>query len=371
MGQDSFRPAGKGDAAAAGRRPGRASLRVRLVAAALCLLAAGAMAITGACALLARGYLAGQADRQLRAAAGQLISRPFTASPIYGIAPGTPSAGYPGGGVLGIEVRGPAGQLVMRAGPGTRPGPLLPAVPVPAAARAGQPVTIAAGGAGSWRVITEPIHYRARRIPFSYSAEGFSVLITGRARPGLAGTLVVGLEVGGIGHAVGRLAVTGLALSGVLAVAVACLGGAVIRAILRPIDRAEAALAVAAAGGLSHRVPAGRTGGDAGRLTRSLNTMLGQLEHALAARAESEAAARRSGERMSLIFAGTGHELRRPLSVIHGLAGSYRRRGRPTAAELDRQMERVAGEAARMDALVDELAPGRLTRPSQPRPPQR
>jgi two-component system, OmpR family, sensor kinase len=286
-------------------RLGRASLRVRLVAATLCVLAAGALVITGACVLVARSYLMGQADQQLRAYAGGLMSHPFTASPVYGLAPGAPSAGVPGG-VFGIEVRGPGGQLVMRAGPGARPGPVIPAVPARVAARAGQLVTVATGRGVSWRVIAEPIHYRARRIPFSYSAEGFSVFVTGPARPGLPGTLVVGVDLASAGHTIARLAVAGLAAGGALVLIVGCLAAVLIRAILS------------------------------------------RTEHAFSAYAGSETAARRSAERMRRTIADTCHELRRPLSVIHGLAGYG-------AGELDHRMKRVADEAARMEALVDDL----------------
>ncbi|HKA97787.1 MAG TPA: HAMP domain-containing protein [Streptosporangiaceae bacterium] len=355
---------------AATRLWGRASPRVRLGATALCLLAAGAAVITGACGLVARDYLMGQADQQLRAYAGRLASHPFVVSPIYGIAPGAPGApgaSGPGGGVLGIEVRGPSGQLVMRAAEGAGPGPAIPAVPAGAAAHAGRPATVAAGnGGGSWRVIAEPIRYRARRIPFSYSAEGFAVFVTGRGRPGVAGTLVVGLDLGGIGRAVGRLAVTGLAVSGAVILVAACLGVAVTRAILRPVTRVEETLAAVAGGELSRRVPEPRGRTDAGRLARSLNAMLSRIEQAFSTLAESEAAARGSGARICQIIAGTGHRLRRPLGVIHGFADACRRGRRPGAGELDRMMRRVTGEAARMDAAIDDLLLARHDRPQPP-----
>ena len=175
VGHDGFR------GGQAGPRPHRrATLPVRLVVTALCLLAAGAAVIIAAWGLLARGYLQGQADQQLRAYAARLASHPFKASPIYGIAGGVPGAAGVGGG-LGIEVREPGGQVVMRAGAAGRRGPLLPAVPVAVTARGHEPATVAAWGGDSWRVITEPIHYRAQRIPFSYSAQGFYVVVTSTA----------------------------------------------------------------------------------------------------------------------------------------------------------------------------------------------
>ena len=351
---------------AAGRLRYGASPRVRLGATALCLLAAGAAIITGVCGLVARNYLMGQADQQLRAYADRLTSHPFVASPIYGIAPGAAGAVGPAGRVLGIEVRGSGGQLVMRAADGAGPGPAIPAVPG-AAAQAGRPATVTAGnGGGTWRVIAEPIRYRARRIAFSYSAEGFAVFVTGQGRPGLAGTLVVGLDLGGVGRAVGRLLVTGLAVSGAVVLVVACLGVVVTRAILRPVTRVEETLAAVAGGELSRRVPEPHGATEAGRIAWSLNAMLGRIEQAFSTLAESEAAARRSSARICRITAGTGHQLRRPLTIIHGFADSYRRGRRPRAGELDLMMRRVTGEAARMNAAIDHLL---LARHDQPRPP--
>jgi two-component system, OmpR family, sensor kinase len=342
---------------------------VRLVAIAVCLLAAGAAIITAACGLVSRHYLMGQADQQLLTYADRLTSRPFAASPVYGFASGAPGGGGPNGGMLGIEVRGSGGQLVMRAAKRPGPGAAIPAVPAESAAPAGRPVTVGAdGGGGSWRVIAEPIHYRVRRIPFSYSADGVSVFITGQDRPGLSGTLVVGLMTGGTGDTIGRLAVTGLAVSGAIALVVACIGVMVTRAMLRPVTHIEKTLDAVAAGELSRRVPEPHGGGDAVRLARSLNMSLSRIEHASLALAESEAAARRSTGRLCRIVDDTGHQLRRPISVIHGFAGAFRPGRRRQAGELDRMMRRVAGEAARMEAAIDNLAPARH---DHPLPPQR
>lgn len=103
----------------------------------MCLLAAGAAIITVACGLVTRHYLLAQADQQLRAEAERLTSRPSAASPVYGFASGASSGGGPSGAVLGIEVRGSGGQLVMRTAKRPGPGPAIPAVPARAAARAG------------------------------------------------------------------------------------------------------------------------------------------------------------------------------------------------------------------------------------------
>ena len=359
VGHDGFRGGQPGT-----RPQRRASLEVRLAVTALCLLAAGAAAIAGASGLIARGYLQGQADQQLRAYAARLVSHPFKASPLYGVAAGVPSPPWSAGG-LGIEVRGPAGQVVMQAGPAGRPGPVIPAAPAAVTPR-GQPATVAARGGGSWRVITEPIHYRARRIPYSFSTEGFYVDITSTARRGVAGTLVIGLDLSSVGRAVGRLTVTVLAISGVALLAVACLAVVLSRALLRPVTHAERTLTAVAAGQWSCRVPE-RHRGAAGRLAVSLNTMLSRIEDAFRTQAASEQAARRSRGQLSAGIADAGHQLRQPLSVVRGIADAYRRSGQLSADEADRMMRRVADEAARMAVLADELL---ITRADQ-RPPER
>ncbi len=282
-----------------GAQRGRGVLGARLVAAACCLLAAGAAIVVLATGTLARGYLLGQDSRQLRAYARLLASGPFTVMPDY---PG-PGAGA---GLL-TEVTSRGGQLVLRAGPGGPPGPAAARIP----RRAGQLATVpASSGGGSWLVIAVPVHYQARHIAYTYGSSGFSLLVSGTARPGLAGTLITGLDLGRAGQAVRRLTLTTAALSAALLLAVAATGMAVIRALF-------------------------------GR--------------ALQASAAAEATARRSAQRLGGGVADTCRGLQPPLSVIAGFAGHYRRRRPLRAVQADRMMGRIAEEAARMDALIDGL----------------
>ncbi|MFD0657717.1 histidine kinase dimerization/phospho-acceptor domain-containing protein [Thermocatellispora tengchongensis] len=116
-------------------------------------------------------------------------------------------------------------------------------------------------------------------------------------------------------------------------------------------------------------------GTEVGRLARSLNGMLAQIEAAFRARSESEAnarrseeSARRSEERMRRFVADASHELRTPLTSIRGFAEFYRQNpeGDPVAL-----LRRVEDEAARMGLLVDDLLLlARLDRqrPSPPTP---
>ena len=99
-----------------------------------------------------------------------------------------------------------------------------------------------------------------------------------------------------------------------------------------------------------------------GRLGQSLNAMLAQIETAFRARAESEAAARRSErtalrseERMRRFVADASHELRTPLTAIRGFAEFYRQGAARTPAELDRLIGRIEQTASRMGLLVEDL----------------
>jgi len=268
----------------------------------VCLVAAAAVAITAAGYLTARGYRVRQAGQQLRAYAGDLTSQPFAVFPGAPITSGAFGPDGPGSAVS-IEVRDLKGHLVMSAGPGLR-----------------------AVSGGSWLVIAEPVHYQVRHIPFVYGVEDSSILVTGRARPGLTGTLVVQLSLASIGRATRRLAVTCLAVSGVVLLLVGCAAAVVIRAILRSLIHEEQTATAAAAG------------------------------QALSAAAAWEASARSSTDRMCRAVADRVSKLRRPVHVLHGIANCYPQRERLGTTDPGRLMGQMADQAARIDALIDDLA---------------
>jgi len=116
--------------------------------------------------------------------------------------------------------------------------------------------------------------------------------------------------------------------------AIVIVGVAMVRASLRPLVEIETTAAAIAAGDLSRRVPEHDPRTEVGRLGRALNTMLSQIESAFRARARSEAAARRSEEKMRQFVADASHELRTPLTAIRGYAEYYRQRGGLDSAAL-------------------------------------
>jgi hypothetical protein len=281
------------------RLPARPSLPARLAALALVLTAAGAAAIGTASQVIARGYLMRQASQELRGYVGQLTSAPFT---LFPRSPVAPDAARQEAGALTVAVRDSAGRLLTSAGPA--------ALATPAAGA--PPVTIAVAGR-RWLAIAAPIHYQTRHILFVYGAEDSSFSVTATATRGSqAGTLVAGLNLAGVDQAVGELTRTILAAAGLALLLVGCGTAWSARGILR---RARDP----AAGSR----PAAR--GDPGRVLQSI--------------------------------AEAGRDLRRPLSILHGLAVNYRERGPLTSSEADRLMRRVADEAANAQAVVGRLTP--------------
>jgi two-component system, OmpR family, sensor kinase len=160
----------------------------------------------------------------------------------------------------------------------------------------------------------------------------------------MTGTVIYGWNVTSVYQTTGRLAGADWIVSLALLVGLVVIGVAVIRASLRPLSDIEKTAAAIAAGDLTRRVPERDPRTEVGRLGRSLNVMLSQIESAFRAQSRSEAAARRSEERMRQFVADASHELRTPLTAIRGFAEYYRQRGG------------VAGEAAELDEVANGTA---------------
>ncbi|MFE3545942.1 sensor histidine kinase [Nocardia sp. NPDC059177] len=126
----------------------------------------------------------------------------------------------------------------------------------------------------------------------------------------------------------------------------------VVRGSLRPLRRVEATAAAIAGGELHHRVPVRGTDTEVDRLSRSLNSMLTQIQQAFAATEASEASARESESRMRRFIADASHELRTPLTTIRGFAELYRQGATGDPATF---MNRIEHEAQRMGLLVEDL----------------
>jgi two-component system, OmpR family, sensor kinase len=349
--------AGGGLRQAIGRFTARTPLRVKLITALLALVIAALAAISVAGIFVFRGYLLNKTDHQLTGAIG-LADQLLQAN---GVAPDRPT----------VNPLSPYVEAFVPSGIRLRPSSLIPATELPnipsssawLKANAGKRVTVPAQAGGSaWRVLTVPRQYPAA---------------SGSALPGVpvAGTLIVGTDLGNINQTVGQLISIDLIVGGVVVLVLAIIGVAVVRASMRPLAEIEQTAGAIAAGDLSRRVPNRDPRTEVGSLGRSLNIMLAHIEAAFSAQAESEATARRSESRMRQFAADASHELRTPLTAIKGFAEYYRQRGgvaangsegELTCEDLDRIMNRVETEATRMGLLVDDLL--LLARIDQQRP---
>ena len=353
------------------RLSARTSLRTKLVTALLALVAIALAVMSFVGVAVFGNYLQSQVDAQLRSLDAQVQNDP---------------AAFLGGHhmmfVLNnnvVEVLSANGQLVTGLGNwqnlSSNSGP---AIPVSELGNSGQPFTVPAqSGGDGWRVIIQPVQY---------STDG-----------GLttqSGTLVVGVSLGNLDQTMAYLIRVDVIVSVVILIVLMIVGFAVVRANLQPLVDIEETAEEIADGHLNRRVPERDPRTEIGSLGRSLNIMLSQIEAAFHAREESEAAAHQSEERMRRFIADASHELRTPLTAIRGFAEYYRQRGGLvphwdrsavssasadeagggarylggglTPDDLDRIMQRVEREAARMGLLVEDLL--LLARLDQQRP---
>ena len=214
---------------------------------------------------------------------------------------------------------------------------------------------------------------RARRLagrPFTVPATDGSTEWRARvvALPD-GGSLVLALPLRGVEETVGRLLAID-ALVGLVALALAAgLAWALVRRSLRPLVEVETTAHAIAEGDLSRRVPALDPRTEVGSLSASFNRMVDRFQSAYEAQQRSEEQARASEERMRRFVGDASHELRTPLTSIRGFAELHRQGAVRGGADLDRVMQRIEGEAARMGLLVEDLL--LLARLDQQRPLQR
>ena len=320
----------------------RTPLRLQLVAALLSLVALGLLisGVAGTTAL--RNYLLHRVDKQLVETAQSLPQRPERDFGDRGQRGSEPDSPY------FVELTNSEGRLIWQLPKVAGVVPDLPRLSAKETAeRAGRPFTVTRGH-DQLRILAVPV----RDISGAFS-----------------GTVSVALSLRDVQSTVARLALIELVVSAGVLLILGALGYAVVRSSLKPLVEVETTAQAIAAGDLSRRVPERDPRTEVGRLSRSLNVMLAQIESAFSDRAHSEAAARASEERMRRFVADASHELRTPLTSIRGFAELYRQGAVSAADDVDRSMKRIEDEAARMGLLVDDLL--LLARLDQQRPLER
>jgi two-component system, OmpR family, sensor kinase len=316
------------------------SLRARLLAGMVTLVA---VALTVAAVVTyeeQRSFLLDRVDQQVQSAIGPIS---FQLRLFGGRRPRTPPQGRFGRHPLGLapaatlppgtfgELRSSDGTVlrhrVFTYGEAPPPAPRLPAR---------LPLSRWTGGVVSLRVFTVPARggtgagYRAAAL-----AVGNDIA-------------VVAVPLREAHDTLHRLIMVEILVGGGAILALVALGWLVIRLGLRPLERIGRVASEIAGGDLSRRVTPSDQRTEVGRLGRSLNDMLGQIERAFSDRRESE-------DRLRRFLADASHELRTPLASIRGYAELFRLGATDDPATLERAMSRIESEAARMGVLVEDL----------------
>lgn len=318
------------------------SLRARLLAGQIALLAVVCVGIAAVTEAALHHYLVGELDNQLLQITqrSSMMERrpppPPVAVPLRRPGPGPEFLDAPGQ-PIGMVAAIVSGGVTAKAGALGRGGDRDEVSPeasrqLAESAGARHPVTVKLDGLGRYRVASGP----------------------GR-RPG--NTIVVGLSMRGVQQTLTRVALI-FAVVAALALGIAAVAGMwVIRRALTPLDRVAATAGAVADLPLDRgevALPMRVSGADAnprtevGRLGLAVNRMLDHIAAALSTRQASES-------RVRQFVADASHELRTPLAAIRGYTELAQRKRAELPPDVAHAMSRVESEADRMTHLVEDL----------------
>ncbi|MCQ9135829.1 HAMP domain-containing sensor histidine kinase [Streptomyces hilarionis] len=313
------------------------TLRARLTAGLVVLLAVSCAAVGVAAVVELNGFLTGRLDQQLRAAGVR-----FPAS----LEHGAPLPSDHDGDEDGDTRRQAAGTFGARLAGGA----VTNAAVVASGHDAGT-VSVSLGARDARRLAALPTDGEGRTTELS--TLGDYRLMATRGRDG--DVLVTGLPMESVEAAVHRLELVCAVVFGA-ALAVAGVAGALwVRWSLRPLSRVAATATRVSELPLSSgevalepRVREGDPRSEVGRVAGAFDAMLGHVEDALTKRHASE-------ERLRSFAADASHELRTPVASIRGHAELALLHPDPVPRKVVRALERIEAEAARMGEVVDDL----------------
>lgn len=307
------------------------SLRARLVATVLVLLAVVLSVIGVATTLALSQFVYGRLDREVAEANERFVAARTGRF--------TPPGGFPAG--LPRDFLGPA-QGPRTVGATIRDGVV-------------QRAEVSSRGGGS-AAVPEEDEAALLAVPADGRPESVDLSIGDyRMVATQVGDTVylIGQPAGGAQDVIGRLVVVE-----VIAIGIALLGGGIAGAVLvrrelRPLERvADTAAKVSALPldrgevELAERVHDVDPRTEVGQVALALNQMLDNVGGALEARQDSEM-------RLRQFIADASHELRTPLAAIRGYTELTRRA--PLAPETEYSIARISSQTERMTALVEDL----------------
>jgi two-component system OmpR family sensor kinase len=304
------------------------SLRTRLVAVVLTLLAAGLLVAAGATLAALRFFLLARTDTQLDQLSSVMVTHLDPGRPMAPTVTGGRALAATGQPFVLLQVQAPDGSLRIDTGPSDA-----------------RPVRVDVRPAASTRDNPDGVVYRNVRLA---GVDPSQWRVRAAWLPDRQGILVLGLPMTQFQEMSDRLVrVEVIATVGVMLV-VALVVLRVIRVGMRPLDDIAEVASAIGHGDLSRRVRPARPNTEIGRLSGALNTMLVQIQTAFAQRQASE-------ERLRRFVADASHELNTPIATIRGYAELFRHGADSRPDDLALAMRRIESEATRMGQLVNEL----------------
>jgi two-component system OmpR family sensor kinase len=162
------------------------------------------------------------------------------------------------------------------------------------------------------------------------------------------GEVIVAEPIGSITNTLRQLLILELSVTAAALAGSVLLGLWLVRIGLRPLRDVERTAEAIALGDLMHRVPGANERTEVGHVATALNVMLERIESAFGELQASETRSRR-------FVSDASHELRTPIAAVSAYAQLFRRGAAGRQEDLDRVMNGIERESARMAALVDDL----------------
>ncbi len=346
------------------------TLRGRLIAGLMVLFAIGCATVGVTTYMAARDSLLNEARGQLQTATGLWSGCMSSAELQQGRPLGSPSPGVSGGHgsrvAAGVDILDPPpscegpGTFDNGLGPGTFEATIYSGALNPYVVERGTPRLSAADEAALRDLPVAPLPGPGKTASsptyiLTLSSLGGSFVFTSIKDHDGDATCIIGLPLGGIYDTLHDLAVTELAVFGLVLVLAGVLGTGWVGLSLRPLRRVAATASQVAELPLESGevefpdgVPDSDPRTETGQLGAAFNRMLGHVQTALARRNASETRLRR-------FAADASHELRTPLAVIRGYAELALRRPGDSPDPVIHALRRVLSESTRMTVLVDDL----------------